>query len=71
MSAARHVSASEHNNSPPSVLTVAEAAALLRIGRAAAYQGVRDGTIPSIRLGRTIRVPRAKLLELLGEEEQA
>lgn len=53
------------------VLTVPEAAAVLRIGRAAAYQGVREGTIPSLRLGRSIRVPRAKLLELLGEEEPA
>lgn len=53
------------------VLTVPEAAAVLRIGRAAAYQGVRDGTIPSIRLGKSIRVPRAKLLELLGQEETA
>jgi excisionase family DNA binding protein len=52
------------------VLTVEEVAELLRIGRAAAYQGVRQGTIPSIRLGRTIRVPRAKLLALLGEQEQ-
>lgn len=53
------------------VLTVEEAAELLRIGRAAAYQGVSEGTIPSIRLGRTIRVPRARLLALLGEEKQA
>ena len=53
------------------VLTVQEAAAVLRIGRAACYEGVHNGTIPSIRLGRTIRVPRAKLLELLGEQEQA
>ena len=44
---------------------------MLRIGRAACYEGVHNGTIPSIRLGRTIRVPRAKLLELLGEQEQA
>jgi excisionase family DNA binding protein len=34
------------------VLTVEEAAALLRIGRSAAYQAVRRGEIPSLkRLG--------------------
>jgi excisionase family DNA binding protein len=49
-------------------LTVPEAAELLGIGRALAYEGVRDGSIPSVRIGRRVLVPRAKLLALLGEE---
>ena len=34
--------------------TVEEAARLLGIGRSAAYEGVRTGQIPSIRIGRRI-----------------
>lgn len=49
----------------PPVLTVEEAAALLRIGRSAAYVAVANGEIPSFRLGRRIRIPRDRLLELL------
>lgn len=41
--------------------TVEEAAKLLRISRASAYEAVRKGEIPSVRLGRTIRVPRVAL----------
>jgi excisionase family DNA binding protein len=56
----------------PEVLTVEEAAAVLRIGRGAAYALARqylatDGRegLPVVRLGRSLRVPRAKLLGLL------
>ena len=51
----------------PPVLTVSEAARLLRISRGAAYEAVRTGEIPSVRFGRTIRVPTEALLRLLGE----
>jgi hypothetical protein len=56
----------------PPVMTVEEAAAVLRIGRNAAYdlarrwretQG-REG-LPVVSLGRSLRVPRAALLRLL------
>lgn len=50
----------------PTYLTVEEAAVILRISRSSAYDRVRDGTIPSIRLGRFIRVPRDKLLNMAG-----
>lgn len=50
----------------PLVLTVEETAAVLRIGRGAAYEAVRRGDIPSVRLGRSLRVPRRALDELLG-----
>lgn len=42
-------------------LTVEEAAALLGISRAFAYESVHRGDIPSIRLGRRILVPRVAL----------
>ena len=61
----------------PAALTVEEAAAVLRIGRGAAYElarvwratGGREG-LPVVSLGRTLRVPRAALLRLLGVEDE-
>ena len=50
----------------PAVLTVEEAAKALRIGRSAAYAAVHRGQIPSIRIGRKLRVPRAALEQLLS-----
>lgn len=52
-------------------ITVEEAAELLGIGRSNAYQSVRDGSIPSIRLGKRIVVPVAALERLLNNGGQA
>ena len=52
----------------PAVYTVQEAARILRCGRTAAYQAVRTGEIPSIKVGRSISVPRHRLEQLLGHE---
>jgi excisionase family DNA binding protein len=52
----------------PLVLTVEEAAEVLRIGRTAAYEAVRRGELPSFRIGRSLRVPRHALGVLLGLE---
>lgn len=49
----------------PDVLTVPEAAAALRIGRDAAYALVRNGELYAVRVGRTLRVPKTAVLELL------
>jgi excisionase family DNA binding protein len=56
----------------PEVLTVEEAATVLRIGRGAAYElarqwresGGRHG-LPVVTLGRSLRVPREALRQLL------
>lgn len=48
-------------------VTVQEAARLLGIGRQLAYEGVRQGQIPNIRVGRRILVPRAALEKMLEE----
>jgi excisionase family DNA binding protein len=53
----------------PTTLTVEQAAKLLRISRGLAYEAARRGEIPTIRLGRRVLVPRAKLLALLGEQD--
>jgi excisionase family DNA binding protein len=58
-------------NELPAVLTVPEAAELLRIGRGAAYEAIRRGDIPSIRIGRSLRVPRCQIVELLEGGEAA
>lgn len=47
----------------PVVLTVEEAAELLRISRGSAYEAVRTGEIPSIRIGRRIIISRQLLLD--------
>jgi hypothetical protein len=58
----------------PILMTIEEAASILRIGRTAAYEQARiwretDGRegIPVIYFGRTLRVPRAALEKLLEE----
>ena len=53
-------------SSPPLVTTVDEAARLLGISRNLAYEGVRSGAIPSLRIGRRLLVPRAALERLLA-----
>jgi excisionase family DNA binding protein len=53
------------------LLTVKEVAALLRVGRDTAYSLVAEKRIPSIRLGRQIRVPRAALLSHIEREASA
>jgi len=50
----------------PIFLTVEEAAEILRLKRSTAYEYVRQGAIPSVRLGYFIRVPAARILEMAG-----
>ena len=52
-------------------ITVTEAARLLGISRAMAYECVRAGEIPSIKLGTRILIPRHRLLELLDGNQSA
>ena len=50
-------------------LTVEEVAATLGISRAFAYEAVRRGEIPSIRIGRRVLVPRAALERLIDGDD--
>jgi excisionase family DNA binding protein len=50
----------------PEVLTAREAAAILRVGRNQLYQAVARGQLGAVRIGRTIRIPRQALLDLLA-----
>ena len=47
------------------VLTIQEAAEILRIGKSAAYEAARTGELPVIQFGRRKLVPRAALEKLL------
>jgi excisionase family DNA binding protein len=53
----------------PSVLTVGEAARQLRISRGLAYELIRQGKLPALRLGRTWRVPTSALAAFLSETQ--
>jgi len=50
----------------PLMLRVSDAMALCDLGRTATYEAIRCGDIPSIKLGRSIRVPKHRLMEMLG-----
>lgn len=52
-------------------VTVKEAADLLGVSRSLAYEMVAAGTLPSLRLGRRIVVPRAALLRMLNGDQPA
>ncbi len=56
------------DNSERKTLTVAEAAKELGLGKNAAYEGVRSGQIPSVRIGGRILVPRVALDRMLNGE---
>jgi excisionase family DNA binding protein len=48
------------------VLSVEEAGKMLGLGRSAAYAAAKRGELPTIRFGRRVVVPRAKVLAMLG-----
>jgi excisionase family DNA binding protein len=48
------------------VLTVPEAGAQLGLGRNASYEAAKRGDIPTLRLGKLLRVPKAALDRLLN-----
>lgn len=49
----------------PAVVSVEEAARVLGISRSTAYNAVRDGDLPSVRIRGRILIPAQKLAELL------
>lgn len=61
---------STHNRLPdPEVtpwLSIPEAGAVFGLSRAASYQAAQRGEIPTIRLGKRLLVPTARLRAMLG-----
>jgi excisionase family DNA binding protein len=64
------VSAKVHEGPLPIALTVAQVAELIGVSRRQAYKLVKDGAIPSVRLGGSIRVPTDRFLEALEMQPQ-
>ena len=62
------MSTSEANPEPVLLLTVSEAAQLLRISRGLCYELIHRGELPAVRLGRVIRVPRFGLEQWIARE---
>lgn len=54
----------------PVLITVEEAARLLRIGRGTAYQLAARGDLPTVRMGRSVRVRRDRLNAWLDERSR-
>ena len=52
------------------LLTAGEVSKILNISRSYAYRMMRDGTIPSIRIGRSVRVRDMDLMEFIDERAQ-
>lgn len=50
----------------PPTISVEQAAVVLGISRRSAYRAAAIGELPTLRLGRRLLVPTARLLELLG-----
>lgn len=57
--------------SEPLLLTVREAAKVLRIGKGTAYTLAGEGLIPVLRVGRRILVPREALLRWIESHGEA
>lgn len=52
------------------LLTVAEAATALHLGRNTVYDLIRSGELPSLRVGRAIRIPQTALHEWINSNTQ-
>ena len=48
-----------------------EAAEILGLGRSKLYQLLADGTLPSVRLGRSVRIPAESLRQWVREKAEA
>lgn len=55
----------------PATLTIEQAGELDGLSRSSAYRAAARGELPTIRFGRLLKVPTAKLLAMLGIESPA
>jgi len=53
------------------LLTVEDVCRATKLGRTTVYALVRRGELPTVRIGRTVRVRRETLQEWLAEQEEA
>ena len=57
----------ERDSNDSLVLTAGETARLLRLSKTTVYDQIRQGSIPSIRIGKRILIPKAALMRKLEE----
>ncbi|WP_052665334.1 helix-turn-helix domain-containing protein [Nitriliruptor alkaliphilus] len=50
----------------PPTISVEEAGQILGVSRRSAYRAAENGELPTLRLGRRLLVPTARLLAMLG-----
>jgi excisionase family DNA binding protein len=53
----------------PELLRVEEFATWAGVGKGTAYEAIRSGELPSVRIGRLVRIPRAGVAEWMGVQE--
>jgi len=49
------------------LLTILEAAQMLRLGRSTLYELIYSGRLPSVKIGRSRRIPRDAVRKLVAE----
>ena len=54
----------------PDIMTVMEAAKVLKVGRSTMYQLIRSGAVKHVRIGKKILIPREYLRLFLETEER-
>ncbi|MHB8144002.1 MAG: helix-turn-helix domain-containing protein [Thermoleophilia bacterium] len=54
----------------PLLLNIQQAAQMAHVGRSRAYKFAADGTWPAIKIGRSLRIPRAGLLDWIARMEE-
>jgi excisionase family DNA binding protein len=52
----------------PALYTPIEVASLLRLKLAQVYRLIRKQQLPAVRIGRQLRIPRSKLLDVMGAD---
>ena len=58
------------SNDSSRVMSIEEAAEILHLSRGSAYQAAATGELPTIRIGKRLLVPRARLEAMLGETKE-
>lgn len=58
-------------NEEARTISVELAGKMLGLSRASSYQAAATGELPTIKIGRRLLVPRAKLAAMLGEDQTA
>ena len=56
---------------PSMLLRIPEVARALGIARSLAYEMARDGRLPTVHIGKAVRVPRRRLEEWIEERARA